>query len=61
MEIPVLLCYTIDRAICILKEKGISNTVITRTGACFVQGNCERVERVICQRIKNGLVELIVS
>ena len=38
MEIPVLLCYTIDRAICILKENGISNTVITRTGACFVQG-----------------------
>lgn len=61
MEMPLLICYTIDHAMVVLGEMGIRDIAITRTGACFGQGNSERVERVIGQRIKNGLVELIVS
>ena len=61
MEIPLLICCTIDHAINVLGEMGIRNITITRTGACFRQGNGERVERVIGQRTKNGLIELIVS
>ncbi|HOO12771.1 MAG TPA: hypothetical protein PK684_07450 [Bacillota bacterium] len=61
MEMPLLVCYTIDHAMGVLGEMGIRDIAITRTGACFRQGNNERVERVIGQRIKKGLVELIVS
>ncbi|MGI6698013.1 MAG: hypothetical protein ACOX3Y_05310 [Clostridia bacterium] len=61
MEVPLLICYTINHAMNVLGEMGIRNIAITRTGACFRQGNSERVERVIGQRIKNGFIELIVS
>jgi len=61
MDIPLLICYAIDHAMDVLGEMGIRNIAITRTGACFRQGKSERVERVIGQRIKKGLVELIVS
>jgi thiamine biosynthesis lipoprotein ApbE len=61
MEIPVLVCYTIDRALEILKERGINNISVTVTGTCSIKGDGERVDRVIGQRKRNGLVELIVS
>lgn len=60
MEIPVLICYTIDRAIEILKEQGINNLSVISTGTCLGQRNSERVGRVIGQRKRDGLVELIV-
>jgi hypothetical protein len=61
MEMPLLICYTIDHAMGVLGEMGIRDIAITRTSVCFGQGNNERVERVIGQRMKNGMVELIVS
>jgi len=61
MVIPVLICYTIDRALEILKDSGIDSVTVIRTGACFKKDSIELVERVVGQRIKNGFIELIVS
>ncbi len=60
MGVPMLICYTVDYALDILKEHRISNVSIVHSGACFRQKNDERPKRVIGQRNKNGLIELIV-
>lgn len=60
MEIPLLVCYTIDHALEALNRRGIFNISIINTGANFNQGDQKKVKRVIGQREKNDLIELIV-
>ncbi len=60
MGVPLLICYTVDDALRILGAHKISNVVITNTGAYFGQRDDKGQKRVIDQRNKNTLIELIV-
>ena len=60
MNTPLLVCYTVDRALKVLKEIGVQDISLIDAGTFFGRGNDKRNSRVIGQRERNGSVELII-
>lgn len=60
MDVPLVVCYNTQQAVKILRDNGINNIEILKTRANDGLDEFFREERVICQRERNGTVQLIV-
>lgn len=61
MKPPIVVCYTTERALAILKLNGVKEVDIIETKANSAVEGYLQEQRVICQRNKDGKTELIVS
>lgn len=60
MDIPLVICYPTEKALDILKERGFNHVQVVKIKAPVSLGEYFSEERVICQREKNGKIQLIV-
>ncbi|MBA1333891.1 MAG: hypothetical protein HPY66_0284 [Firmicutes bacterium] len=61
MGLPIVVCYTTERALEVLKLNGAERVEIIKTKANIALEDYLREERVICQRNRDGKTELVVS
>ncbi len=61
MEIPLVVCYPTEYAIEILRKNGIEKIETIKTCGRKSVEEFHQPERVICQRVRNDAVQLIVS
>jgi hypothetical protein len=60
MNIPLVVCYTTEKALNILEQSGIDKVEIIKTQPRTKLVDLLQGERVICQRERNGVVQLVV-